>query len=146
MTQKLSNDVPFATGSCRCDAVSLTIGAKPRMMVQCHCLDCQKASGTGHTSNAYFAKEDVVIRGEATGHTVISESGHDMTRYFCPVCGSRVYGYNAAKPGLISVQVGCLDDQSWYSPQAVVFTSRRHDWDITSDQIPQFDKMPPSKD
>ena len=143
MEKEESSDAPFARGSCRCGEISLIITAEPRMMVPCHCLDCQNASGTGHTSNAYFAEEDVVIHGEATGHTVIAESGHKMTRYFCPVCGSRMYGYNEGRPGLISVQMGCLENQDWFSPQAVLYTSRRHDWDITSDQVPGFDKMAP---
>jgi hypothetical protein len=69
-----------------------------------------------------------------------------MSRYFCPVCGSRVYGYNGAKPGLISIQIGCLDDSSWFSPQVVLYTSRRNDWDITSDQVPNFNHMPPADD
>jgi hypothetical protein len=134
-------DPPFAKGSCRCGAIRLTINAKPRMMVQCHCLDCQKATGTGHTSNAYFADKDVAIEGESAAHTVMADSGSEMTRYFCPECGSRMYGHNSEKPGLISIEVGCLDDQSWFVPQAILFSSRRHDWDITSDEIANFDEM-----
>lgn len=133
----------FASGVCRCGAVSLQISSKPKMMIQCHCLDCQKSTGTGHASSAYFDENDVVISGETTAHTVLAESGNEMTRHFCPVCGSRLFGYNGGRPGLISVQLGCLDDASWFKPQAVLFTSRRHDWDITSDQVPNFDKMPP---
>jgi hypothetical protein len=136
-------DPPFAKGSCCCGAVRLTVNAKPRMMVQCHCLDCQKATGTGHTSNAYFAEKDVSIEGESTGYTIMADSGSEMTRYFCPECGSRMYGHNSEKPDLISIQVGCLEDHSWFIPQAILFSSRRHDWDITSDEIPNFDKMPP---
>lgn len=113
------------------------------MMLQCHCLDCQKATGAGHASNAYFANEDVSIQGEATGYTVEADSGNEMTRYFCPECGGRVYGRNSDRPGLISIQVGCLADHSWFKPQAVIYTSRRHDWDITSDEIPNHENMPP---
>ena len=111
------------------------------MMVQCHCLDCQKATGTGHTSNAYFDKSDVTIQGEPNSHTVMADSGNEMTRYFCPTCGSRVYGYNSDKPELISIPVGCLDDHSWFTPQVVLFASRRHDWDITSDEVPNYEKL-----
>ena len=138
-------DPTFARGSCRCGEVTLTITEKPKMMMQCHCLDCQKATGTGHTSQAYFDEKDVLIKGEVVGHTVTANSGNKMTRHFCQVCGSRLFGRNSGRPGLISVEVGCLDDHSWYSPQAVLFTSRQNDWDITAGDIPHFDKMPPSK-
>ena len=117
---------------------------KPKMMIQCHCLDCQKASGAGHSSNAYFDESTVTIEGEAAGYTVIADSGNEMTRYFCPKCGSRLFGRNSGRPNLVSIQVGCLDDQSWFSPQAVLYTSRRHDWDITSDEVSSFEEMPPS--
>ena len=136
-------DAPFATGSCHCGSITLSISEPPKKMVQCHCLDCQKATGTGHTSNAYFAKEDVTIQGEATGYTVTADSGNEMTRYFCPQCGSRMYGHNSQRPELVSIQVGCLEDHSWFSPQVVLFSSRRHDWDITSDEIQNYEKMWP---
>ena len=139
------SDRPFARGSCRCGTITLTVDARPRMMVQCHCLDCQKATGAGHTSNAYFARGDVTIEGEASAHTVIADSGNEMTRFFCPECGSRMYGYNSESPDLVSIQVGCLEDHSWFLPQVVLFASRRHDWDITSDEIPRFEKMPPAQ-
>jgi hypothetical protein len=55
-----------------------------------------------------------------------------------------MYGYNGQKPGTISIPVGCLDDRSWFSPQVVLYASQREDWDITSDEVPTFDKMPPT--
>lgn len=129
------NDKPFASGSCECGNIKLSIAQKPSMMVQCHCLDCQKSTGTGHTSSAYFKELEVTVDGDAKGYTVVADSGSAMTRYFCPDCGSRLYGRNAGRPGLISVQVGCLEDHSWFTPQAVLYSSKRHDWDITTDEI-----------
>jgi hypothetical protein len=138
------SDNPFARGGCGCGKITLSIAREPKMMMQCHCLDCQKSSGTGHSSAAYFDQNDVVIDGEATGHTVTADSGNEMTRYFCPDCGSRLYGQNGGRPGLVSIEIGCLDDHSWFTPQAVLFSSRRHDWDITTDDIPNHEEMPPS--
>jgi hypothetical protein len=142
MIQKMTKE-NFATGSCQCGEIRLEIKRKPKMMLQCHCLDCQKSSGTGHTSSVYFAKNEVLIKGEARGHTVLSDSGAEMTRYFCPSCGNRLYGSNSAQPDLLSVAVGCLQDHSWFKPQAVIYISKNSDWDITSDGVPHFDSMPP---
>lgn len=132
----------FAKGNCRCGSVTLTIADKPRMMIQCHCLDCQAFSGAGHASLAYFDTTDVDITGESVDYTVIADSGARMTRSFCPECGSRLFGRNSERPDLLAVSVGCLEDSRWFRPQAVIYTSRRHDWDITSDDIPHFDEMP----
>jgi hypothetical protein len=144
MIDEIKDDSHFAAGSCRCGNITLEIRNKPLIMLQCHCLDCQKSTGTGHTSNAYFATEDVIIRGEATCHSVESDSGHEMTRCFCPTCGARMFGYNGQKPGTVSIQMGCLEDHSWFTPQVVLYTNRQENWDITSSEAMKFDKMSPA--
>ncbi len=65
------------------------------------------------------------------------------TRHFCPTCGSRVYGENSARPGVIGMTVGCLDKNDWFSPQAVVYTKGRAAWDKTPEDVPNFERMPP---
>src|SRR5947209_2940052 len=115
----------FAQGHCLCGAVSYTISAKPIRMARCHCKDCQRASGTGHMSLAFFKKEDVAIRGTTASFASTADSGNANTRHFCPVCGSRVYGENSARPGIVGITVGCLDENDWFAPQAVVYTGRR---------------------
>ena len=137
-----SSDPLFAKGNCRCTSVTLTIANKPKMMVQCHCLDCQAFTGTGHASLAYFDVADVNINGASVNYSVTADSGAEMTRSFCPACGSRLYGTNSERPDLLAINIGCLEDSEWFEPQAVIYTSRRHDWDITSDEIPQFETMP----
>ncbi|MXZ79811.1 MAG: GFA family protein [Gammaproteobacteria bacterium] len=137
------HDTPFATGCCRCGRIKISISDKPVMSSQCHCKDCQRLSGTGHFSLAFFEEESVTITGEAKGYTVITDRGNRNTRYFCPECGSRMYGINTGRPGKIAVPVGCLDDHSWYQPDVVVYTRMREDWDITRTDIPNFEEMPP---
>ena len=138
----MSNE-PFATGHCLCGAVKFTIKAAPVGMGQCHCKDCQRASGTGHMSLARFKKEDVTIQGETRSYASTADSGNINTRHFCPKCGSRVYGENSARPSLINVAVGCVDNNNWFSPGAVVYAKDRPAWDITPTNIPNFDRMPP---
>ena len=98
----MSNE-PFAKGHCLCGAVSYIINAKPVRMAQCHCKDCQRTSGTGHMSLAFFKKEDVIIRGATASYASTADSGNINTRHFCPTCGSRVYGENSGQPGIIGI-------------------------------------------
>ena len=133
----------FAKGSCSCGAVNLSIHGEPKMMAQCHCSDCQKATGTGHISLSFFAEDDVNVQGETSSYVSTTDSGNQSTRHFCPTCGSRLFGKNSGRPGMTSVAVGCLDDNSWFKPGAVVYTKNRQDWDITSTDIPNFEEMPP---
>jgi len=55
---------PFGTGRCLCGAITFTVAAVPVTMGQCHCKDCQRATGTGHISNARFRCEDVSVSGD----------------------------------------------------------------------------------
>jgi hypothetical protein len=136
-------DNPFATGRCQCGAVSFALAAPPVTMGQCHCRDCQRTTGTGHISNARFKREDVSISGETRTFAVKADSGNINTRHFCPTCGSRLFGENSARPGFMNVTVGTIDDTSWFEPQWVFYKKRQPMWDITTEDVPCHDGMPP---
>ncbi len=134
---------PFATGRCQCGAISFTLAGPPIMMTQCHCKDCQRATGTGHISLARFKRDDVAISGETKTFAVKADSGNINTRHFCPDCGSRLFGENSAFPGMINVTAGSVDDNSWFSPQRVLYKKAQPAWDITTEDVPCYDGMPP---
>lgn len=136
-------DQPFATGGCLCGAVTYTVSKPPARTAQCHCRDCQRSSGTGHMSLAFFSEDDVEIHGEATGYGAAADSGNINTRYFCPQCGSRVFSRNSGRPGVIAIAVGSAENSDWFEPAAVVYTRSRPAWDVTSTEVPNFDTMPP---
>lgn len=133
----------FATGHCLCGAVSYKAKAAPVATGQCHCKDCQRASGTGHMSLAFFKREDLDIDGETANYGVTADSGNINTRHFCPKCGGRLFGENSARPGLMAVAVGSADDNSWFATQRVVYVKDKPAWDVTSTDVPNFDMMPP---
>jgi hypothetical protein len=136
-------DKPFATGRCLCGAVHVTIKSAPLISGQCHCKDCQRASGTGHMSLAFFKRDDIEISGPTESFAVTADSGNINTRYFCPKCGGRIGGENSARPGIMGIAVGSLDDNSWYHPNRVVYIKDQPAWDVTTIDVPRFDMMPP---
>ena len=136
-------DKPFATGRCQCGAVTFTLAGAPIMMTQCHCKDCQRATGTGHISLARFKRDEVAISGETKTFAVKADSGNINTRHFCADCGSRLFGENSAFPGMINVTAGSVDDNSWFSPQRVLYKKAQPAWDITAEEVPCYEGMPP---
>jgi len=112
-------------------------------MGQCHCDDCRKSTGTGHSSNAFFKKDDVVIEGETNNYSSNTDTGSQITRYFCPKCGSRLFGTSNVVTNVISVSAGTLDDSSWFKPEAIVYNKRKPKWDFIDKNIPIFEEMPP---
>ena len=130
-----------AEGQCQCGDVRLKVKGKPLRMAQCHCRDCQRATGTGHASNATFRQADVSITGATHSFATTADSGNTLTRHFCPRCGSRIFIVNSARPAMVTVTAGIFDDSSWFEPQAVLYTKYRPRWDATSDAVPNFEAM-----
>lgn len=134
---------PFATGQCLCGSVTFKINAEPARMAQCHCKSCQRSSGTGHMSLAFFPEDAVEISGSFSEFADTAESGNVNTRGFCSDCGSRLFGRNTGRPGVMAVAVGSVDDNSWFTPGAVVYDQDKPHWDQMDAALPKFDKMPP---
>jgi len=133
----------LTTGECLCGQVTYTITGDPLRMAQCHCKDCQRATGTGHVNNAFFKSEQLEIKGNLKAYAKATDTGNSNIRHFCPDCGSRIYSEIEARKGIVAVHVGCCDNNDWFSPDFVVYCQSRADWDITTDKVPNHDKMPP---
>ncbi len=100
----------FATGQCLCGQVKFTVSSAPVRMGQCHCDDCQRSTGTGHASNAFFNKEDVKIEGKLSRYASTTDTGSVITRSFCTTCGSRLFGESNVANNMISISAGVFDD------------------------------------
>ena len=133
----------FATGGCLCGKVKYTISSAPIRMGQCHCDDCRKSSGTGHVSNAFFEKKSILIDGKINSYDSITDSGSTITRYFCPECGSRLFGENSKNIDIIGVSAGTLDNSQWFKPDFIVNNKAKPEWDFMDESIPTFEEMPP---
>ena len=82
---------------------------------------------------------------ETRRFTKTGGSGDPTARYFCPDCGSTVYGDGGeANPGRdITIYAGTLDDPEQFHPQAAIFTRSRPSWAYVMGDIPQFEAMVP---
>jgi antitoxin (DNA-binding transcriptional repressor) of toxin-antitoxin stability system len=115
--------------SCQCGSLTAEIrgGAEPTV-VACHCIDCQKRSGSPFGSMAYFLRSDVAITGEAREYARPTDSGNIYTTGFCPTCGSTVYGKASARPEIVGLTVGTIGDAALPSPARSVYEQSRHGW------------------
>ncbi|WEK49470.1 MAG: GFA family protein [Candidatus Kaistia colombiensis] len=132
------------TGGCACGAIRYETTSEPIVEIHCQCRDCQRRSGTGHSSYLTFAqRSEMRISGEATSWRVIGESGNQKIHAFCPVCGAPVYLTFAAMPDLIAVHAASLDDPSRFKPSIITYGIRAQAWDVMDPSLRIFDKMPP---
>jgi hypothetical protein len=115
--------------SCQCGSLTAEIddGAEPTV-VACHCLDCQKRSGSPFGSMAYFPLYAVAVTGEAREYARPTDSGSRYTTGFCPTCGSTLYGKASAFPEIVGVTVGTIDGAALPAPARSVYEQSRHAW------------------
>ncbi len=132
-----------ATGGCLCGAVRYEIDGETIFQGHCHCVDCQKVTGTGHISVVAVPSSALKVTGETTSFAVTADSGQPYIRHFCPKCGSVVYGEPTAMQGVNTVPAGTLDDTSLFVPEMVVYTKSRPAWDRIDSGLPEFEAMPP---
>lgn len=135
----------FASGHCLCGAVQFTVSTAPILSGQCHCDHCQRASGTGHMSLAFFPETAVQISGETQGYASITDTGSTNTRYFCPTCGSRLFGKTTMRPGVFGIAVGAFTQHDWFKADRIVYNRNKPIWDFMDPSIPTFaEGAPPS--
>lgn len=131
------------TGRCLCGAVTYTCDAEPVMMGHCHCEDCRRASGSGHSSHLAVPEAGVRLTGQTRSYERASDSGSMVARHFCPTCGSALFSKNPNMPGMMFLRASSLDDLEVFRPQMHVYAIRAATWDKGADDLPKFDKMPP---
>ena len=115
--------------SCRCGQLTATATGDPVRVSVCHCLDCQKRSGSAFAAQVRFPAEQVTIAGPSKSWTHTADSGNVVTFHFCPDCGSTVhYAIDGKFDGLIAIPVGAFADPHFPAPTFSVWEERKHDW------------------
>jgi hypothetical protein len=113
---------------CSCGAVTLSLPEPSRLVVACHCIDCQRRTGAPFGVGAFYPAEAVTVSGATKEFTRAAASGGKVHSYFCPNCGSTVYWKADNLPAMIGVAVGALADPKYPSPVRSVFEQSKHSW------------------
>ena len=128
------------TATCRCGQLAATCTGEPVRISVCHCLDCQRRSGSAFAAQARFPVDRVTIAGEAHSWTRGGDNGAATTFHFCPTCGANLFYRGGGFPDLIAVAIGAFADPAFPGPQFSVWEVRKHGWvEIVGDGIEHFD-------
>ncbi len=94
----------------------------------CHCLACQKRSGSAFAAQARWEDTRVELIGETKTWVRVGDSGQHVTYRFCPECGSTVAYVIEGWPGVTAVPVGAFADPGFPPPSVSVYEHRKHPW------------------
>ena len=114
--------------ACSCGQLHLTAEGDPIRISMCHCLACQRRTGSAFGIQARFPSDQVRVVGRSTDYVRISDEGEERTFHFCPDCGATVFYTTSTEPDLVAVPIGAFADPSFPAPAVSVFESRRHRW------------------
>lgn len=115
--------------SCSCGAVRLRCAGEPLRISVCHCLECQKRTGSAFGAQARFARDKVeFLSGEPRLYRRTGDDGGVVTQRFCGACGSTVWYAIDNDPDLIAVTLGSFADPRFPQPRFSVYEERKHDW------------------
>lgn len=113
---------------CACGQLVVTTEGEPVRVSMCHCLDCQRRTGSTFGAQARFPDDRVRVSGRASEWSRIADSGNRITFHFCPTCGSTVYYRLDRLPGFTVVALGAFADPTFPAPTMSVYEARKHVW------------------
>ncbi len=116
------------SGGCACGKVRLSLVGQPYRVGICHCMDCRKHHGALFLASAIFPEDAVTIDGDTRSYN---------GRFFCPDCGSPVFGRSGDE---VEVNLGSLDEPDQFEPTYELWTIRREAWLPDYPALRRFDR------
>jgi len=114
--------------SCSCGALRAVCEGEPVRISVCHCLACQRRTGSAFGAQARFPTDKVTITGERCRYRRIADSGKTLIYDFCPSCGATVAYGSEDQPELTAIALGAFADPSFPPPRFSVYEERQHPW------------------
>ena len=126
------------TAACACGAIGMAVRGPVVSMLLCACLDCQRATGSGHASVALVPLSALALTGTAKSFARPADSGAIFTRNFCPDCGTPLFGQSSRAPDIRMIPVGFFAGQNaWFAPGQLIFARSQQAWDLVADHLPR---------
>jgi len=114
--------------SCSCGKLTLAAQGDPVRVSICHCLACQRRTGSVFGAQARFPARAVTVQGESSEYVRVGDEGGVARFHFCPECGATVFYLLDAMPDVVGIPVGAFADPDFPSPAVSVYEGRMHRW------------------
>lgn len=130
------------SGACLCGDVTYKGEGDVKMVINCHCTDCQQATGSVHATMVFVAEEDVKFSGNKAQYDHPADSGNTLSKIFCGKCGSQVAGKNTGRAGVLGLRAGCLDQKDLVLPGANIYCDSAIPSTAMDPDLKKFPGMP----
>ncbi|MCD5328930.1 GFA family protein [Chromobacterium piscinae] len=114
--------------ACSCGQLTAQVSGEPVRVSICHCLACQRRTGSVFGQQARFYRKDVAIAGDSTVYVRVGDEGSRVKFHFCPTCGATVYYEPEGLEEFVAIPVGAFADPGFPAPSVSVYEERKHGW------------------
>ena len=126
-------------GGCACTSVRYQLTAAPMIVHCCHCLNCQRQTGSAFVINVVIEDGHVkLLHGEPVPVEVPRDDGRMQRILRCPTCQVALWSYYTL-PGMAFVRAGTLDVPSSVAPDVHIFTRSKLPWVTLPPSVPAFE-------
>jgi hypothetical protein len=126
-------------GGCSCGAIRYRLTSEPLVVHCCHCLNCQRQTGSAFVINVLIEAERLeLLAGEPRRVDVPRDDGSVQKIYRCPTCQVALYS-DYGRPDIRFVRAGTLDDPSQVTPDVHIFTRSKREWIRLPVSVPAFE-------
>lgn len=130
------------SGGCLCGSVRYKVSSDPSFVLNCHCEDCRRSTGSVYGTNVFVDEDKVQITGEVSLYVHTADSGNEMTKRFCPNCGTLLFGNSSGRQNSVSIRAGTIDQFDLIKPQMNVFVAKKIESTPINDSLPRSEGMP----
>lgn len=126
-------------GGCACGAVRYRLKSEPLFVHCCHCLNCQRQTGSAFVINLLIEAERVELLAEAPQPIEVPRDDGSVQRIFrCPTCQIAVFS-EYGRPQVRFVRAGTLDDPTHIEPDVHIYTRSKVGWVALPEATPAFE-------
>src|SRR5438093_921151 len=126
-------------GGCACGAVRYRLASEPMFTNCCHCLNCQRQTGSAFVINLLIEADRMeLLAGVAEPVDVPRDDGSKQRVFRCPTCQVAVFS-EYGRPEVRFVRAGTLDDPSSVTPDVHIYTRSKLSWITVPDSVPAFE-------
>jgi len=136
--------VSTVEGGCSCGAVRYRLASEPMFVHCCHCLNCQRQTGSAFVINLLVEADRLEVTGATEAVEVARDEG-TQTIHRCPACKVAVYSFYTY-PTIAFVRAGTLDDPSVIEPDVHIYTRSKVPWLRLPDGAPVYEAFYPGRE
>ncbi len=126
-------------GGCACGGIRYRLASDPLFVHCCHCLNCQRQTGSAFVVNLLIEAERVeLLAGEPRPVDVPRDDGTAQRIYRCPTCEVAVFS-EYGRPDVRFVRGGTLDDPTGVTPDVHIYTRSKVGWVALPASAPAFE-------